>query len=1042
MSYSGGSLGTGATAEWYDDAAFTSNVGSGNNLTIAAPNVTTTYYVRFEGTCNNTAAQSVTITVDNASSAPTSASVDNANYCDNAAPANITLSYSGGSLGTGATAEWYDDAAFTNNVGSGNNLTLAAPTTTTTYYVRFEGTCGNTTAQSVTVTVDLASSDPTSATADITNYCDDASAPTNIVLSYSGGSLGTGATAEWYDDAAFTSNVGSGNNLTIAAPNVTTTYYVRFEGTCNNTAAQSVTITVDNASTAPTSASVDNANYCDNAAPANITLSYTGGSLGTGATAEWYDDAAFTNNVGSGNNLTLAAPTTTTTYYVRFEGTCGNTTAQSVTVTVDLASSDPTSATADITNYCDDASAPTNIVLSYSGGSLGTGATAEWYDDAAFTSNVGSGNNLTIAAPNVTTTYYVRFEGTCNNTAAQSVTITVDNASSAPTSASVDNATYCANAVPANITLSYSGGSLGTGASAQWYADAGFTINVGSGNNLTVNAPDTTTTYYVRFEGTCNITSAQQVVVDVVAPPDATISGAPAVCENTTETYTVPAGAATYNWALTGGDGTITSGQGTNSVTVDWLTAGGDLSVTVTGAAPTSCVSTQTLTVTVYGSVPSLPNQSTNVCQNGSYPTLIATPVAGAVVRWYLGSSATGTLVATGDTFTPTAAELDITTVGTTTFTYIQDIGCLASPDATYDVFVLPEPNAGLDSASSACMSDGPVDLSQRLGGTPDSGGAWNDDDGSGALTGSIVDPAVSGPGTFNFSYIVTGSGACAGRADTAVVTLTVIGASLPPVPDQSDYMACTYGDPPTLNATGSGITWYSDAALTDAVGSGNSFTPVDGQHIDMQTIGTTTFYVTQDEGCGESTAAEVNVILDGVEAEIGEVQDSYPEQDVGAIEVINMTSDDPPFEVSLEDDAGTVIYDWQAVEEDRLGNYTYQFTRLASGNYVAKVRDTKGCIRPLNVTIGLKTEVFIPNVFTPNGDGYNDYFKVLNKQPNTKIVITNRWGVKVFESDDYQNDWQAENLPEGVYFYVIEMGGQVYRGNVEVWRYKSSDSN
>jgi hypothetical protein len=102
---------------------------------------------------------------------------------------------------------------------------------------------------------------------------------------------------------------------------------------------ESVTVTVDNASVAPTSAGVDFATYCDIAAPANIQLSYVGGSLGTGATAEWYSDATFTTSVGNGNNLSIAAPATSTTYYVRFEGTCGNTTAQSIAVNVDIASS-------------------------------------------------------------------------------------------------------------------------------------------------------------------------------------------------------------------------------------------------------------------------------------------------------------------------------------------------------------------------------------------------------------------------------------------------------------------------------------------------------------------------------------------------------------------------------------------------------------------------------------------------------------------------------------------------------------------------------
>ncbi|MCB0496923.1 MAG: hypothetical protein KDC79_12365, partial [Cyclobacteriaceae bacterium] len=339
---------------------------------------------------------------------------------------------------------------------------------------------------SVDITLNIESVAPTSALVDNPNYCDDNLPAGGILLSYTGGTLGTGATAEWYDDAAFTNNIGNGNNLNITpAPSVTTTYYVRFEGTCNTTSAQNVTVTVDNASVAPTGALVDNPNYCDDNLPlGGIILSYTGGSLGTGATAEWYDDAAFTSNVGTGNNLNInPAPSVTTTYYVRFEGICGNTTEQNVTVTVDLASVAPTSATVDFPAYCDDA-IPVNITLTAVGGSLGTGATVEWYTDAAFTTSAGSGNPLVLAGPGTTTTYYVRYEGTCGNTTGQNVTVTVDNASVGPTSATVDNNNYCSDAAPVNITLTAVGGSLGTGATIEWYTDATFTTSAGSGSPL------------------------------------------------------------------------------------------------------------------------------------------------------------------------------------------------------------------------------------------------------------------------------------------------------------------------------------------------------------------------------------------------------------------------------------------------------------------------------------------------------------------------------------------------------------------------------
>ncbi|MCH7400196.1 gliding motility-associated C-terminal domain-containing protein, partial [Belliella sp. DSM 107340] len=64
----------------------------------------------------------------------------------------------------------------------------------------------------------------------------------------------------------------------------------------------------------------------------------------------------------------------------------------------------------------------------------------------------------------------------------------------------------------------------------------------------------------------------------------------------------------------------------------------------------------------------------------------------------------------------------------------------------------------------------------------------------------------------------------------------------------------------------------------------------------------------------------------------------------------------------------------------------------------------------------------FIPNVITPNGDSLNDQFEIkgLGKFPSNEIVIINRYGDHVFERINYQNDWSAEGLPAGTYFYIL----------------------
>lgn len=63
-----------------------------------------------------------------------------------------------------------------------------------------------------------------------------------------------------------------------------------------------------------------------------------------------------------------------------------------------------------------------------------------------------------------------------------------------------------------------------------------------------------------------------------------------------------------------------------------------------------------------------------------------------------------------------------------------------------------------------------------------------------------------------------------------------------------------------------------------------------------------------------------------------------------------------------------------------------------------------------------------VPNVFTPNGDGFNEYFDIENVEyyPNSTMTIFNRWGRKVYENTNYQGDWDGENCAAGVYYYVF----------------------
>jgi len=87
-------------------------------------------------------------------------------------------------------------------------------------------------------------------------------------------------------------------------------------------------------------------------------------------------------------------------------------------------------------------------------------------------------------------------------------------------------------------------------------------------------------------------------------------------------------------------------------------------------------------------------------------------------------------------------------------------------------------------------------------------------------------------------------------------------------------------------------------------------------------------------------------------------------------------------------------------------------------------------------------SELIIPNVITPNGDGLNDRFEILTSnglafpvEDAPALVVYNRYGKVVFEASRYINQWDASELSDGRYFYSLQFKtGESFSGNISIY--------
>lgn len=103
------------------------------------------------------------------------------------------------------------------------------------------------------------------------------------------------------------------------------------------------------------------------------------------------------------------------------------------------------------------------------------------------------------------------------------------------------------------------------------------------------------------------------------------------------------------------------------------------------------------------------------------------------------------------------------------------------------------------------------------------------------------------------------------------------------------------------------------------------------------------------------------------------------------------------------------------------------------SSKSVTQPRIIPGAISEIDTLI--LNDLVFADFFSPNGDGHNDEYFILNVEnyPNNVFKVFNRWGEKVYDAAPYKNDWTGictvngplfdKQLPEGVYYFEFNDG-------------------
>ncbi len=642
---------------------------------------------------------------------------------------------------------------------------------------------------------------------------------------------------------------------------------------------------------------------------------------------------------------TFLSGTTTVTYTVTDAAGLQSSVSFDVTLLEPSVAADNITSSRDYNNIC----VGEAITLTVNGGVLGDGAQWVWYSGSCGGTPVASGASSITVTPASTTTYFVRAEGDCNNTACVSLTVVVS--TGAPAAAPVY--TYIPAYGAPGITDSLVVAPVAGATYYRWFTNNGQINGVLFNNQLSpvqTAAPRVDVTFVLPQQNyqlrviagnACGRSGQRNATVRGTVAAPSSLTGATQVCPGQSHTYTVSAipslsgnTQVTYNWQLIPANAGTISGTGlTRTITFAAGFNGAQLcvnGVSSFGLAGTSlCIN-----ITTGAPAPAAIFGVASVCEGASGVSYSATPVANAIS--YNWTSVPAGVIFSGNTENVTATFPAGPWSGTICVAAVTST-CGTSQTTCINVSTItPGVLNSITGPVSGVCNESNVNYSVNAGAVSY---VWTLPTGATGTSSTNSINVNFGAGFTSGMIEVTGNFAC----NTSTTSINVTGApATPSVATGGLSSICPGASGVQYSVVSTGATSFTWAASGVATFSGCANPPLCSSYDVDQWGMTPSLSVTAANSCGTSTAYVFPVGCRMMES--GAVNASvYPNPTSGKINIEFTSSAKVDHTIRITDLAGRVVVVKEVNAAAGTNVVSLDLTEQGAGMYLVHITDQNG---------------------------------------------------------------------------------------------------